>query len=1716
MPISPEVGKPRGVDDSVQTHGIQSDNDLWDGVAGTWRETNFQVESSEGFAENVVGNEEVQTFESGPVGVRMLMSELETISEIHPFVRAAYLPFQLIHRLHHQETQHRDNDQKKTILFEKIKDVMLVLCQLKNVSNDDTRTTPEGQSILRRLASICEEFEKRSLSIKFLKAASWNKELASYAARFTIRREELSFAFSMRSLVTLEEMNAKCDFPCLTHRGNGDLCDHANASGKRPGTLDSAKRGEMAVLSSDSKCAAMIRYESILAKASGPTARTDKGRFATMFDVKKMEEKATILGALKKEYREDIRVIIQENMERYSQRFEIVLDDMIKDLGNNIQHEGDRMIEYPTGSSRRIQDKDEVKNHPTGNVYLSLTADSKLLPPTQGAAGSGLEGMWHDIKNRDVSRSDKVMDGITDTASGAVNMLSSSNGVDVFQAVKSVVANDKVQAFGKAVLEGVPALMRTLETISQVHPFLKAAYLPFQLIYHQETQRRDNDEKRTTLFKKIKDVMLVLSELQSFPKDDARTTPTGEPVLGRLASICKDMHKDIEDCYNVLNAQEKRSLGIKFLKAGSWNKELGSFAARFTTRREELSFALSMRSAVTLEEMNANMQKMMAMFVTMLSPQERDMGRWIRDNGGEDAVLNSDNKCAAMIKYESKLASMVGSTGSAAHEKLATVSEDEAKHLEAKAITALRQEYRADIQGIIQENFESYSKRFKTDLYHISKDLGNRIQHQGDRLIKYLKGGPHSRIKDKMIYHVWKDQVNRTVRTISYLTPPQGWKASADTKLLVLAVQDYFVQRVENSKLSMVSQHVVRKRPTPSVSGDDDDGDDPETDITQPLPDSWMTEYLQVKPLQYLQQAFDPDFSGLTTIPEINSFTRARPQDWSVPRWISYWAIGWQIFATRYCVEIEELFAQMVLLRDKIRILMPGNTRFVNDYIEGTWQHVTALTSAIERYDSPPPWLAEKFSDYVQAQEQILQERLEKIRYNIDAPDIVTFLLRGDPIERSIFPLLTLLMRSHVAKMHLCLQQELDYRELGDDMDTVTWVVYGVWNRFLELKEYFQHQQVSDLKQTFEWLSCGLFKNYWDWEDWLSPKHFMNSSTAAWISFGTIIDLEQSKLTDILTYTEVNRDSQASDSSNSTPTPPLSPVSAENPERASTAAEPSRVEIVEAVSTDKMSVAPSSPTASKPSAAEMSITGKWYGWHWTETRKPYLPMTSLNIECGDRQEYSETETVVTGDGVSIADSAWRLYGTMESANQPQGSLEINFERVYSDDVFTIIYSGHFLYDTQILTGTFERSDAKGSFLFKKVPTSTIMCSRPLAPKLNAKELWSFACNAVVDGLRRNKLGLSYLCQKMTKMRRALEFLYLDDLELLDEAQQAEHAAIQKYFTFEEMTELYKLYFWYDRSVHLQPRGYPCDSCGDTLQRSRVVCLECVSTPQPEHTIDFCPKLDCIASASLPEVTDVAHAPWHLMMKTRDLFLLKDYYTVKQRAQFSLDRAREAYTDATEDVNTPVPLRASHVAPDLGASQETVSVELTLATDVEPSSLIGQQKSAAPAALPLLDAMPPDVTTEPPGSGTTDPVSSPSTPTSEDYEALKCTICAQRVVSPCWYCVDCYSDSWICDSCEKIIDVLPPWDFQKRYRMEVEDPSAHNVFHLLVRVAHAKRDVDADSKEAPPFGQWEHVEKRIQEIVTERFDHVERRLEEVESRLTQQLTAIMNMLSAQRS
>jgi hypothetical protein len=108
----------------------------------------------------------------------------------------------------------------------------------------------------------------------------------------------------------------------------------------------------------------------------------------------------------------------------------------------------------------------------------------------------------------------------------------------------------------------------------------------------------------------------------------------------------------------------------------------------------------------------------------------------------------------------------------------------------------------------------------------------------------------------QMIYHVWKDQASQYLFSPSTLMFSQGWKGSAETRPLVLAIRDYFIERVEQSKLPPlpVPKDTVQKRTSTVQNEDDEDDDDLETYLRKPLPDSWMTAYLQVKRLRYLHR----------------------------------------------------------------------------------------------------------------------------------------------------------------------------------------------------------------------------------------------------------------------------------------------------------------------------------------------------------------------------------------------------------------------------------------------------------------------------------------------------------------------------------------------------------------------------------------------------------------------------------------------------------------------------------------------------------------------------------------------------------------------------------------------------------------------------------------------------------------------------------------------
>jgi hypothetical protein len=91
----------------------------------------------------------------------------------------------------------------------------------------------------------------------------------------------------------------------------------------------------------------------------------------------------------------------------------------------------------------------------------------------------------------------------------------------------------------------------------------------------------------------------------------------------------------------------------------------------------------------------------------------------------------------------------------------------------------------------------------------------------------------------------------------------QGWKGSAKSKNLVLALRDHYVERARTPVVHSLDKKSKRKVPPKATD------------------DMWALRYLTVMRAQPLLEALDSDFSAHVTISEVNAFTAGMPKNWT-------------------------------------------------------------------------------------------------------------------------------------------------------------------------------------------------------------------------------------------------------------------------------------------------------------------------------------------------------------------------------------------------------------------------------------------------------------------------------------------------------------------------------------------------------------------------------------------------------------------------------------------------------------------------------------------------------------------------------------------------------------------------------------------------------------------------------------------------------------------
>ncbi|KAM5530344.1 hypothetical protein V8D89_015985 [Ganoderma adspersum] len=1072
-----------------------------------------------------------------------------------------------------------------------------------------------------------------------------------------------------------------------------------------------------------------------------------------------------------------------------------------------------RKIRKASKSTLQSSDATSTSGTPTpspGELASSPASSSDVVPPEaadsnsqdyDGSLKKAAEEIMHattELKKEEESKFRKKLKragGTADTFQKVVETVGSG-----IEELKPAYESNELQPFREGVLkiaDGLPTLVKVLEEVAKMHPFISVAVGAFRVVVELETKRRENDEKIALLLVQMRDMMAALVQLRDIQDEDEHD---GETIKDRLQDVVERTAKDIKKCANVCDTYVKKKLVVKVILASVWNGKLEDYILRFKEYRKQFSFQLSVHVGVgiddakrKLRDIDAKIDTVLSFFKMVMSPEQRELAALVEKKGGREVVMGNNDMLKEVLKFRPAVTIDPAKRGSgrdgAAEHNVGHQEGDESD------LAVVKEELLDSPELAIKKNLQAFERKFDLQQQELN-NLGGIVRHEGDRLFKAVTGGPHERITDQDIHDIWKEM---------------HWRAHVKARHFVLALRDHYLQ------------HVKRKRETPHT-------DDVKSRVADG--DEWALEWININRLQAIIEAFDDDASGFITVAEVNEFTTtpSRPAEWSLPHWLAYWAIGWQMTATKYRDMITNISAKMFAIRTDIH---PANRNAVDEYLQKVWQPISTLTCSFLR-TSQPESLLERFRSYIDAEEQRLRKNLETVKYDIDDRDTLLLVIGPGRIEKYLFPLLWLLLKRDFEIFRICRHTVIHQDELWDSADTIGWVFKAVQERHDNL-EVFANE----------------LYDYW---------HF---SERMW----SLDNLRK------LHFAEVEYDDLKEDQN----------VDASKVLNYRTAADelyPPQI---------KDSAAPYDAAADR---AVGLILGRWNGVLISEDGAT-SPMITFCLHASEDHKTFEASSVgANGTGYNILD---------DYMPQDNDTVQYSFVQAYVARLKRTYWTGTLEDDGQTLSGKwgYAKDDQPWTFVFKRIPPE-VLVNRPLADEFaenRVKALWKYALTAVLDQVRRRLCSWSYLAERRDNRKEYLELLRRETSDGLQTNEGSEgFSVLARRLTFDDARCFYILNDNGRRAVtpHF---GISCDSCGDLIYGTRVVCMDCGW----RSTFDFCDKLECV-NGTIPSRNDIdiasPHLPTHDFVKLRAPILQeREIGKILRNATAGLGRAKVLLEEA---------------------------------------------------------------------------------------------------------------------------------------------------------------------------------------------------------------------------
>ncbi|KAI9068321.1 hypothetical protein FKP32DRAFT_1754486 [Trametes sanguinea] len=1012
-------------------------------------------------------------------------------------------------------------------------------------------------------------------------------------------------------------------------------------------------------------------------------------------------------------------------------------------------------------------------------------------PNTLGDAEKSFEAYASSKTSKAMNRSGDLLDTVQSEAPTAMSIVSSLQSVYQSDGMRPV--RDGLTAF----VDTMPELLKGLDTVAHLHPFVGIVVDAFKIVIELDRKRRDNDKKIETLFLQMQGMMSALLDLGTI-KDRDLVGPDGKTIEARMQELVKRTAGDIKACGNACDTYAKKRFIVKVIKSSVWDSTLKSYFDLFVKRQKEFTFALAIHTGIAVDDANRKLNELDAKIDTVLkhfeaSTSDRDMlAALVQEKGGSAVVMANVETLRELLKFSPVTGPR--SRGDRQVMMQQSVEED---------LKIVRQELFENPDAAIRSNMEVFERKYAMQQMEFAEEMRRMVRHEGDRVINAFISGPHDRIYDPDIHAIWKEM---------------RWPGHVKTRHFVLALVDYFREQLELKKHSRGDNSSLRIKDE----------------------DEWASEWVSVNRLQAIAEAFDEDASGFVTVVEVNRFTTSRPKNWSLVHWLAFWAIGWQMTTASYKEEILRLMGTMFSLE---RHILQANLRGVQMYLSSVWQVISLLVTALNGPWNQPNTLKAHFQDYVAAEEQRILEGLETVRYDIDAEDTLGLVLGPGRVEKSLLPLLSLLLKRHLELFRLCRRTVLNMQELVDARETIrTWVTLVAGQRFVELEAAFE-QQGLDSSQRFKTFACGLFANCTDIDKFESVEHQLK------LEFHDLACPE-------------------GDEEQYMTAAPL-PLKYPHPTHG-------LYEVPEDVSTTYDDTV---------DAAVRSILGRWHGFIYKEGL-PLGPMLSFSFHASaDHATYEAS---------AVTDSASRFTIFGGYTHGRAGAIEYTFSITHLPQTPTFYCLGTIDADGRKLSGRCgpDKDDMPHTFqFFKSIPPEVII-ARPPPLEFEAsrvRALWKYALTAALNQARRKMFSWSYLRERRALRQEYQELLEHDVTMLPSDTRRRRW--LDMLITYEDMRALHVLHTL--RQPQILERVFYCDVCQERMHGSHLICLTCRG---PGHTVDICDKTACKEAVAFRDDLARPHQPFHDYLKVRrGIYYHREIGKLFRMSDAGLERARKLLT-----------------------------------------------------------------------------------------------------------------------------------------------------------------------------------------------------------------------------